>query len=490
MHASFLTSCFRAASLRYATVAFLGLQMGAVASAQAPAAPKAAKELTAAMRDAYKGVFYANDFSYLDNPNYQGPHFLGDSLKRVADGKLDLGGEFRTRFHHEQNHRGLGLTGRDDQFWLTRTRLFANYRLHEDIRFFGEYLYADSGGEDFASRPIEVNRGEAQNLFLDAKLYADETLSVSTRAGRQELLFGEQRLISPLDWANTRRTFDGVRATVSGAEGSLDLFYTHPVLITRDSAANHEWDHSDEKQPFYGAYYSRRGLPIGTFETYYIGYDNRNAGSEFSYHTLGTRIAGDASGLLYEFEGGIQFGENNDGSAHDSGFATVGLGHKLDLTAFVESWTPTLWLWYDWASGGDADFVALGDDGFNHLFPLVHKYNGFMDLFGRRNLHDINAQWLTPLGDSVSTIIWYHYFLLDEKTTPYNVTMSPFNPLNGAVDRELGHEIDFLVNWTINPRHKVMVGYSYFAAGDYYQTPGTPTDADAHFFYSQYQVSF
>jgi hypothetical protein len=94
------------------------------------------------------------------------------------------------------------------------------------------------------------------------------------------------------------------------------------------------------------------------------------------------------------------------------------------------------------------------------------------------------------VGDSVSTIIWYHYFLLDEKTTPYNVTMSPFNPLNGAVDRELGHEIDFLVNWTINPRHKVMVGYSYFAAGDYYQTPGTPTDADAHFFYSQYQVSF
>jgi hypothetical protein len=27
--------------------------------------------------------------------------------------------------------------------------------------------------------------------------------------GRQELLYGAQRLISPLDWANTRRTFEG-----------------------------------------------------------------------------------------------------------------------------------------------------------------------------------------------------------------------------------------------------------------------------------------
>jgi hypothetical protein len=29
------------------------------------------------------------------------------------------------------------------------------------------------------------------------------------RVGRQELLYGSQRLISTLDWANTRRTFQG-----------------------------------------------------------------------------------------------------------------------------------------------------------------------------------------------------------------------------------------------------------------------------------------
>ncbi len=71
------------------------------------------------MKSAYKGVFYANDFSYLSDPAYDGPYFVGDSLKGLLDKKLDLGGEYRSRYHHENNHRGYGVTGQDDQFWLT-----------------------------------------------------------------------------------------------------------------------------------------------------------------------------------------------------------------------------------------------------------------------------------------------------------------------------------------------------------------------------------
>ena len=71
-------------------------------------ASKTKDALNAAMKDAYKGVFYTNDFSYLRNPAYDGPHFAGDSFKGLMDGKLDLGGEYRSRYHHESNMRGLG----------------------------------------------------------------------------------------------------------------------------------------------------------------------------------------------------------------------------------------------------------------------------------------------------------------------------------------------------------------------------------------------
>lgn len=165
-----------------------------------PAAPP--KDWDKAIKNAYQGVFYANDYSYLLDPEFQGPYFFGDALKGRANGKLDIGGEFRSRFHDENGHRGVGVTGNDDTFWLTRLRLFANYRVTERFRFYTEYLYADSAGEQFPSRPIEENRGELNNLFFDWKM----TDRLSVRTGRQEIILGARRLIAALDWGNTRRT--------------------------------------------------------------------------------------------------------------------------------------------------------------------------------------------------------------------------------------------------------------------------------------------
>ncbi|EMB13407.1 alginate export family protein [Rhodopirellula europaea] len=433
----------------------------------------------AKMKGAYQGVFYANDFSYLDDPCYDGPSFFGDSLKGMFNGTLDVGGEARVRYHNENNHRGLGITGNDDNFWLTRYRMFANWRLSDNLRFYGEYLYADSGGELFNNRPIEENRGEAQNLFLEAQL----TDNLSVRGGRQELLLGAQRLISPLDWANTRRTFDGVRATYANKDGSIDAFYTHPVK--RTAAYEDKWDATNQDVQFFGAYMTRKDTWLGQWENYYLGLNNDT--TNFDYHTIGSRIVGKTdSNWLYEYEGGTQFGTNSDGTDHSAGFFTGGLGRQVAMTS---DWKPTLWFWYDYASGGDDDL--RGGDGFDHMFPLAHKYLGFMDLFGRRNIHDINAQFITPFfGEKVKLVLWYHYFMLDEKTTPFNVVMNPSNPGNAAGDRELGHEIDVLFQIALNPRNSALIGYSHFNSGKYYSTTAGVQDLDADFFYFQYQMRF
>ena len=478
----------------------------AAAKKKAAAAKKKQEALDAQMKSAYAGVFYANDFSYLRDPAYNGPYFLGDNLKGMLGGTLDVGGEARVRYHNENGFRGrvpglrgngpsgLGLTGNDDQFWLTRIRAFANYRVTENIRIFGEYLYADSGGEVLNNRPIEENRGEAQNLFVDAKLYDGEYGKLVGRAGRQELLFGEQRLVSPLDWANTRRTFDGYRGTYSKGDFSLDGFFTN--VVDRSFANEDQWDSADSLQDFYGVYASMKNLPVGVYEAYYLGYNNDNPGANFDFHTIGTRLAGKRGNMLYEVESGTQFGNNNDGSDHDAYYFIGGLGRQLELG----KWKPTVWGWYDYASGEeDFDDVARGDDGFDHLFPLAHKYNGFMDLFGRRNLHDINAQFITPLGERVKLLLWYHHFVLAESTTPYDVVMNPYNTNVAAGDDELGQEIDVLFFVTVTPRQGALIGYSHFNAGDYYsqtanvataQGRDDPVNSDADFFYFQYQWSF
>ncbi|WP_286177737.1 alginate export family protein [Rhodopirellula sp. JC639] len=452
-----------------------------------PCCTKAKKAAaTAAMKSAYAGVFYANNFSYLNDPCYDGPSFFGDNLKGLLGGKLDIGGEARMRYHNENNHRGLGLTGVDDSFFLTRYRMFANLRVNQYFRVYGEYLYADSGGEEFNNRPIEENRGEIQNLFLDTRL----TESLNLRLGRQELLFGDQRLISPLDWANTRRSFQGVRGTYTGDAWTVDGFFVNP--LNRNFANESKIDDANEDVDFYGVYASNSGTALGTMDLYYLGLDNQAL--DFDYHTLGSRVSGASdAGVLYAVEGGVQFGSNSPGFGdHSAGFFTGGLGRQLSICTACGEWKPTVWFWYDWASGGDDFPAARGDDSFDHLFPLAHKYLGLMDLFARRNINDVNFQFITPiLGDRVKLLLWYHHFFLDQATTPYGVTQAPFNTVAAAGDKELGQEIDMVVTCTINPRTNVQIGYSHFRAGDYYDTTaGVPTNADADFFWTQFQWRF
>ncbi len=155
-----------------------------------------------------------------------------------------------------------------------------------------------------------------------------------------------------------------------------------------------------------------------------------------------------------------QYGSEANGDAHSAGMIVTGLGHALKSFGLKS----TIWGWYDYASG-DSDPAA---GGFHHLFPLAHKYNGFMDLFGRRNLHDFNMQWIIPANPKVNLLVWYHYLMLDRATTPYSVVMTPYNAGNRAVSRDLGHEVDFLLTYARSPREQIQLGYSIFAAGDYF----------------------
>jgi len=202
----------------------------------AAAKKKKAEELKKKVATAYKDPFYLNDFSYLNDPNYKDCE-IGEGLKGMPVGncgKLDFGGQYRLRDHNEHNMRGLGLTGRDDNFLLDRTRFYFNDKMNDRIRVFSEFLDAGSSYENFAPRAIEVQHLDAQNLFVDALLIDDKAGKLSGRVGRQELLFGAQRLLSPLDWANTRRTFDGGRLTWSNDDRTTDFLLTQPLTLNVD----------------------------------------------------------------------------------------------------------------------------------------------------------------------------------------------------------------------------------------------------------------
>jgi hypothetical protein len=447
---------------------------------------KKAADLRKAVASAYAPLFYNNNFSYINNPAYN-DWYPGDYFKQMPLGDcwmVDMGGQFRTRFHDEQNMRGFGLTGRDDQFLLYRTRLFVNAKYSNWFRFYGEYIDAESNYENFPPRNIEVNRSDALNLFADAKLM-EEAGDLWFRAGRQELLYGSQRLISPLDWANTRRTFEGYKFFWVGDDWNVDFFYTRPVLINPV-----QFDSANYQQEFFGSWATYKAVQNQTYDFFAIQYNNHYQSNHYEFTTLGGRWFGSQNAAtqdswLWEAEGGTQFGTNTNRSNHSAGFVTGGLGYRWT----EPDWKPTLWAYYDWASAGN---VLGAGNGFNQLFPLGHKYFGFMDLYGRSNIQSPNLQLTFQPTQKLNVLVWYYYLFLDSRRdTPYNVNGTPFAPGSRPASRDLGHELDFLFTYTLNPRMDVLFGYSHFISGEYYKlTPGLPFRGNADFFYIQYQWNF
>src|SRR5581483_7485081 len=111
-----------------------------------------------------------------------------------------------------------------------RLRAYGDLYITERFRIFAEFISADS--PDWHLPPLVIDRNAADflNLFVDANLIDVADTPVWLRVGRQELLYGSQRLISPLDWANTRRTFQGIKAFWHAAKDDLDAFVVQPVI--------------------------------------------------------------------------------------------------------------------------------------------------------------------------------------------------------------------------------------------------------------------
>ena len=122
----------------------------------------------------------------------------------TEDGWLwaSFGGQFRFRY---EKWRDFGFVRtNDDGFELFRTLLHADLHVGENVRFFvqGKSAFATERNLPGGQRGLDVDELDLQNAFADVSIpFAGGTFTF--RPGRQELLFGKQRLVSPLDWSNT-----------------------------------------------------------------------------------------------------------------------------------------------------------------------------------------------------------------------------------------------------------------------------------------------
>jgi len=411
-----------------------------------------------------------------------------EPLKKIPfgdDGWLSIGGSYRARYHDEHNIRPGstgGLSGLDDTFWLHQTRLWAEGEWSPRLGFRVGMIDAASAGEVYPSRAREVNRVDLYQAHANILLHEGEG-KLTARLGRQEIRYGSARLMMAPGWANRRRTHDGARFIYESEDWEVNSFWVRPAI--RDSSSFTTFDESNPNQQLYGIFSTYKGMERDQLDLYWLAFDLRNVGSGARYDTLASRYVGERNDWLYEIEGGVQLGDNPDRTNHVAGFATCGLGRRLKSFA----WKPEFWVYYDWASGDD----TVGN-GFHHYVPRAHYYMGFMDLFGRRNIEDINIRLTVKPADKWTVLAWCHFFsLANGNDVPYNLNMKPYAGLQAgsAGSQTLGTELDTMVTYDVSDQTQLRFGYSYFWAGKFYDTtPGVPTNADASFLYSHVSYRF
>lgn len=207
----------------------------------------------------------------------------------------------------------------------------------------------------------------------------------SLRAGRQELAFGDERLIGADSyWDNLGHTFDAARLSMRGGRCSFDWFAAmvgEPVYNRLDALR------TDQK--LFGIYTScshRHGVlePYALFRT--IRASSPNGGQDL--RTYGMHTTG---------KGPLRTDFNVEVSVQN------GTSDRLPVRAWAGHWE----LGYRAGEGEDAPRIAIdfnhasGDsnpaDGRHHTFDDLYSagYNdyGLPDIFGARNLRDIGAHF-------------------------------------------------------------------------------------------------
>ncbi len=439
----------------------LSLVMGGIAAGQSTSRP------------AYAPERWDEDWSFLQDPAHRSDPF--DPIKYIPlsdDGDiwLSLGGQVRYRYEFWDDNNFDAGPQDDDGLHLLRLLAHADLHIGPNLRFFVEGKSAMEWDRTGGPRPVDEDQLDLQQAFADLTLSFDEH-SLLIRVGRQDLIYGAQRLISPLDWANTRRTFDGLKLSWSSRAYSLDFFIVQPVLIDED-----EFNERDDDTTFAGLYYVRP-MPQwfgpesrSKIEAYLLGL-YRDRGVDEDRYTVGTRFFTAPKPWDIDVELAWQFGEI-DGDSISAWSVAAEIGYTFADCPL----TPRLLLGFDAASGGDPT------DRFDQLFPLGHAYFGFIDVIGRQNIIDLQPGISFTLRKDLSLRLRQHFFWRqDTDDAVYNAAGGVLRADSGSDARYIGSEFDLLLNWTISRHWSAYAGYSHFFPGDFIDETGPSQDID--FFY-------
>jgi hypothetical protein len=366
---------------------------------------------------------------------------------------------------------GLGFNAtREDLYWLSRLRLNATVTAAKSLSFQAQVQDARVAKKTVGptGTPFKATM-DLRTAFADV---GSSTGPVTIRAGRQELVYGEQRLIGHVSWLNAARTFDGVKASLRSKPFSADVFATSVVRIL-----DREFDKSGNGNRFAGVYgTTARLIPQATVEPYVLFKRDVSLRAEagglgtLKETTTGVRIAGK---LPARFDYGVEMALQRGSLGTDD--ISAWAGHWQMRQTFPGRTAVRLTGEYNYASG-DQDPGDNVRGTFDQLYPTPHDKYGLADQIGWKNVHHARAGFeVTPFTGFPVTTNYHSWWLAEARDAIYSAGSTVLARVaTGAVDRHVGQEIDVQVSRALTPQIQAAAGYAHIAPGAFLKeaTPG------------------
>jgi hypothetical protein len=303
------------------------------------------------------------------------------------------------------------------------------------------------------------------------------------KIGRQQLVYGDQRLIGHLEWLDQGRVFDAIVFKVKWNYGQLDLFGS---VFTPQNDGNLRAGATT----FSGLYNTMHFLNKAiVWDVYLLGlidtneartpgktedddvpeddpaYDPGNDPNKVSREigTVGTRLRYNHKIIQTGFEAAAQFGYADQENKIDQVAGAVHVDIKAVIPVFS---SPFIALEFNWASG-DEDPNDSQSNKFNNLFPTNHLFYGYMD----------KSSWTNTLNWAIRTgfkparyfaMTLDYWFIAKANSADYwydATAVSQVVPSEDKTDPStmtdetlMGHELDLLLKFPIVQYFNIITG--------------------------------
>ena len=387
---------------------------------------------------------------------------------------LRVSGEFRDRM---EGHTAYGFKpGVNDEFDLTRVRLGLDFTPTSWFHAFVQARDSEAIGEGNAAHittsmrdVFDLNQG-----YLEFR--NGEKGWFGLKVGRQELQFGDQRLLGVSNWSNASRSWDAVRLTLGSDNVGpwLGNIGAHLDVFAGSVVKNYytSWDHVQAGRNLYGFNLAlTKIVPKATIEPYVylktvptVTAVDKTKGNERLY-TSGVRFAGTIpGGFDYRLRYSRQSGHFADSSI--SAWAGYGvLGYTIPGTRYQ----PRFSIEYNYASGNKAiGSPTVGT--FDLLYPTTHQWDRITDLFGEANIRDLKPGFdFRPVRKLKVRFVYSDLHLASKYDSLYDTTGAALVkvPKGGALSTHIGQETDVYGTYDVNKRLQIGAGFGHLIAGEF-----------------------